>query len=211
MAVLDIEKLYANPDARIVLVHPGNKSRTVGLIETDFGFDISSLFESGENLMAGTLTRGANAVANTVGMDQMVIRNIRETIAQWRGSTKPVFPVTLTIISYNPSIRPLDIVKEFLAGVTYTTKNGLMFGAPNGYSVTKATGNFNPDTAITGTWTLQIGQWFRATSLILVNVSTQYSKEIARSTGQPLWAKVQLSFTPAYLPDEDHVRSWFIK
>lgn len=206
---LDLEKLYNSPTSRVTIVHPGNKKTTTGVIESDFGFDMTSMFDDKTQLNNGTISQGLNAVANTTGQfSQMVMTDLRQTLSQWLGSNKPIFPVPLTIVSYKPDIKPVDIVSELMAGCTAESPGALVLKAPNGYGATKF--SFNVGETLTGTWTIQLGQWFRATGLVLLGCSAVFSKETARSTKQPLMARVTLTFQPAILPTADTVRGWFI-
>lgn len=206
---LDIEKLYNSPASRVTIVHPGNKKTTLGVIENDFGFDVSSQWDDKSQSSQGVINQGLNAVANTTGQfSQMVMTDLRQTLSQWLGSSKPIFPVPLTIVSYKPDIKPVDIVAELMAGCAAESPGALVLKAPNGYGATKF--SFNVGETLTGTWTLQMGQWFRATGLVLLGCSAVFSKEIARSTQQPLMARVTLTFQPAILPTAETVRGWFI-
>jgi hypothetical protein len=209
-ALLDIAKLQANPNARVTIVHPGNTKTTIGLVEGDFGFGMSSNFSSEDQVGANPLTAGYNAIANTIGAGtQSVIANVRQTVSQWTGSVRPTFQIPLTVVQYDTSVKPLDMAKDFFSGVAFEYGAGGILQAPNGYKVTKLDSNFGAD-SFAGTWTIQMGKWFRATTLVLVDVQAQFSKEIVRSSGQPLWATFNLSFTPAKLPDQKEVASWFL-
>lgn len=209
-AMLDIAKLYSNPSATISIVHPGNQKTTVGLIEADFGFNISSVFNSEDQMNANPVGNVLNAAANTTGIGaQSVVANIRQTVSQWTGSTRPTFSVPITVIAYDPSIKPLDIASEFLSSVAFEFGPGGILKAPNGYGVRKLTTDFGVQ-SFDGTWSLRIGRWFRAIGLVLVDVSATFSKETAQAHNQPMVASINLTFSPAILPDKAMVKSWFI-
>lgn len=60
-----------------------------------------------------------------------------------------------------------------------------------------------------GTWSIQIGNWFRATHLVLDNVNFSGSKEVVTG-GVPLVVNVSASFTPVIQPSAKTVKGWFI-
>lgn len=209
-SMLDIAKLHANPNARVIILHPGNTKSTIAVTESDFGFSMSSQFTSEDQQGADPLSDTTNKISNTFGLGaQTIVANIRQTASQWTGSTRPTFSIPITVVAYDTSIKPLDISKEFLKGVAFEYGMAGVFKAPNGYGVTKLDAGFG-NSSFTGTWSLQIGQWFRATGLILLDATVQYSKEVLKTTKQPVWATINLTFQPCILPDKETVASWFL-
>lgn len=210
-ALLDIAKLYSNPAAVISIVHPGNIKTTVGLVESDFGFDISSVFNSEDQMANNPASNLLNAASNTTGIGaQSVVANIRQTVSQWTGSTRPTFQVPLSLVAYDPSIDIVGIASDLVAACAFEFGPGGILKAPGGYGVRKATADFGIN-SFDGTWTLQIGRWFRATGLVLVSCAPRFSKETHRGSGKPIFANLTLTFTPAILPDKNMVKGWFIQ
>lgn len=218
---LNIEELHRNPNNIILISHPGNRKRTKCLIEADFDFSMSSTYEDTISLFQsgklGELQQKlrkwadkAKRLNNVSGVEtQQVLGNIRESLAQWTGSTKPVFAIPVTVLSYDPSIKTIDTVVDFLAGVTTDSgDNDLTLKAPGGYAADLTSTNVRG--ALKGTWAIQVAQYFRATGLVLLSANPVFSKEISAATNQPIMSKCVLTFTTALLPTVAEVRGWFL-
>ena len=68
----------------------------------------------------------------------------------------------------------------------------------------------NISTQVYGTWTLKYSDWFIVPDLIITGVSSLVSKEAVKGTNEPLYARINVSFTTAYLPDARQIASWFL-
>ena len=208
---LELLKLRSNPNAKIILTLPEG-GFIEGFVEQDFNFAMGSTYSEGQEEIAGQAeaTNIANDVANTTGaFGQVLVRNIRQTVSNWTGPTKPTFDVPLTLISYDTSQNIMADVQKLFEGVA-ADENGLLLLAPGGYTASFFNEDFatNPK-AVVGTWTLKIGQWLVLPRLLLTTVSCQFSKEVTSFNNKPLYVRLQLSFTPAILPTKKQVGQYF--
>jgi hypothetical protein len=210
--------------------------RTIkGLVQEDFGFGMTSDFQtndSGDTPLAAEL-RAAN---KAVGAAQSVIKVIQQTLSNWNGSTRPTFTIPLTLVKYNQSIDIITTVKCLLDGVA-PEYSGLRMIAPYHYAIplgitqignqilatgqgvlgnsqgalnNTALATTNVLNGVQNTWAIQYSVWFRAFFLVLKTVTVQFSKQTAKGTNDPLYARVNLEFTPCFLPDASTVNGWFI-
>jgi len=219
-------------------VATGGRRTTTGLVEQDIDFDMKSVFndtDSSGNTHA--FQQGMQGVEQAFGGAQGVRRSIQQTFSQWDGSQRPIFVIPMTLVKYKENYDILDIVKHLFAGVAPTYTFGVLGGvlhAPYGYTARSLFGElahlglseadwvrgnavnspFTYSSAIKnirGTWAIRYSSWFYANFLVLHRVSASFSKETVKGTTSPLYAKVQLQFSPAALPDQDMVKSWFLK
>lgn len=63
---------------------------------------------------------------------------------------------------------------------------------------------------VKGTWTLKYSDWFLASDLIITHVSATISKETVKGTNEPLYARINVTFTTAYLPDARTIADYFL-
>jgi len=157
----------------------------------DFGalFDTSSLI----NRISSSIDKAAVS-ASLLSPDlseflrTLAPRNTFATAVQWTGSSKPVFPINLLFLKLrnreNIAQKVLSLYKT-----VYPTQSREFsvsdlkianIGAPLGYLPTA-------NNSARGTLALQIGQWFRATNLIMRSVDFTFSSEIS-TDGFPLYA-----------------------
>lgn len=205
------EQMLSNPNALINIVH-SEGFKLSSLIEQDFGFDSSAIYDSKDGNSGGSLQDIANLAANATSMgDQYVIKNLRETVSQWTGNNKPIFQIPMTIFAYKPEIDTTGILKNLLGLVGPRTTGGEfgVLSSPGGYGVEKLTKNFGTQ-SLDGVWSISIGRYFRATGLTLLSVGHNSSMAVVKSTGKPLYIKVNLTFQPAILPTADEIQSWFL-
>jgi len=78
-------------------------------------------------------------------------------------------------------------------------KAGEVYGPPLGYF---------PGFYGKGTFTVQIGDWFYGTSMVMENVSVTFSPEVTNKQ-QPIFAKVSIQFRPNFSPKFDEFIAWF--
>lgn len=85
-----------------------------------------------------------------------------------------------------------------------TPPGGYQFDAFNAVRDTAGLKNFK------GTWILEYSTWFRMDTLTLDSVAFSFSKELSKTTGLPLTAKISMSLTPAVQPTSDVVSGWIV-
>lgn len=109
-------------------------------------------------------------------------------------------------------------IKESEAGYTYKTETGKYFGtmtrnmfleAPLGYGLLSQ-GNTLVEPKPGTTYTIQVGKWFRASELVISNISgISFSKECVTG-GLPLLLEATVSFRPYQLPSYDTFKRYFL-
>lgn len=206
------EQMLNNPNAQINIVHSSGFKLTT-LIEQDFGFDTSAIYDSKDGYSSGAIQDMVNAAANaTENGSQYVMKNIRETVSQWTGTNKPIFQIPATIFAYKPEIDTTKVVRDLLGLVGTQKAFDDEFGvlkAPGGYGVEKLTSNFGTQ-SLDGVWSISIGRYFRATGLTLLSFGHNSSAAVVASTNKPLYVRMSLTFQPAILPTADELQSWFL-
>ncbi|QIG71452.1 hypothetical protein EVB32_340 [Rhizobium phage RHph_TM39] len=219
---LYVESLKKNGNATVMIAGPGRA--ITALVEADFGFDITSEFSDADSASLGeAASKFLNAATNPFGMTQRVVKSLQQTLSRWNGSSKPTFVIPITLITYNRNVNIFDDIKYLYGGVTPEYSFPLL-QAPYGYSskiVDISMDGWTPDVdanvgedsfrnSLRGTWSIQYANWFRASRLVLMSVSTVFSKETVKGTNKPLYAKVTLQFQPAILPTKKEVQGWFL-
>jgi hypothetical protein len=236
-----IEQLASNPNALVTLTVPryaqtayGLPTTIQGLIEADFGFDISSEYSQDDDGMSASL----RSITAALSKAQSIQKTVQQTLKYWNGSGCPVFTVPITLVKLQQNTDVISLAKILLGGVVPVYQD-IRSMAPYGYTtpatfsiqtISKALDSWSSTgslssvgsaimntvshqemiSSIQNTWTLQYAQWFCANSLVLQNVSFMASKENAKGTFDPYMVKLALTFTTAYTPDRDTVMSWFI-
>lgn len=158
----------------------------------------------------GNMVKG-EAVANQAGVDtgsaQHAMTGITETIARWTGAQKPTFSFNVMFVALDSKSDILTPIKMLIRGALPHQDSGSVLKgtmmAPYGYK-TGITGEdeSDPDEAedywsgngrLQGTWTVQVGKWFKAPKLVLNSVAVNFSQQCAPN-GKPLFAEAQLVF-----------------
>lgn len=138
---------------------------------------VSEFGGGGKLSTISNLARGAN-VSRAQDMSR----------STWGGSNKPVFSMELLFFCLDSQDTKQDVtakIKTLLRAVYPDVQNGL-FKPPMGYNST----NTN-----TGKFTIQIGQWFRGTKMVIENFSMTPSKEV-NINGKPISANGAITFSP---------------
>lgn len=187
----EYKKLLDNPNYRIII--SGLKGKPVtAVLQNEFavagGNDFTTAGEVARELpIAGKILAIKDkfaAAAKTTGRSTLTQL---ETRLVWNNSLKPNF--TVEMFFYQESIFDSDLIQDQylrLKSASLPTKQGKnFFRAPRRY---------NP-LAGTGTLSLQIGSWFRATKLLLINESFSFSKEVAPN-GRPLFIVGSITLEP---------------
>jgi hypothetical protein len=173
----------------------------------------------------GNMVKG-EAVANQAGVDtgdgQHAMTGITETIARWTGAQKPTFGFNVMFIALDAKSDIITPIKMLIRGALPHQDSGKVLKgtmmAPYGYK-TGITGEdeAEPDEAedywsnggrLQGTWTVQVGKWFKAPKLVLNSVSVNFSQQCAPN-GKPLFAEAQLVFETWRLPKADELERFF--
>lgn len=153
------------------------------------------------NIGKAAIESAANLAGKKVNLgSQIQLKTLNQTSLFWTGSQKPTFNLDLLFIA----LRRGDDVRtqvESLYQTVFPTlgKGGVFLRAPLGYNV-------NGRGEATGTFAVQLGQWFRATRQVMTNVTFTYSQEMIPLDGDPngaeptkfapLFARGSISFEP---------------
>lgn len=201
-----------NPALTVRISGPdGSGFSLKGLIESETSFTMSNQYTDGLEEAAGqaSATGIMNAAANVFGKSQSLIKNISQTISQWSGTSKPQLPVTITLINTSSKSDIVGKVKKLM--ILQAPSVGMMsISHPTDYSGELISGGLSSSSSVKvkGTWIVEIGRWLRVDRLILLDANAVFSKEITVD-GQPLYARVQLTFQPCILPDKDVIAGYF--
>ena len=105
----------------------------------------------------------------------------------------------MTLVRFSLSERP----------VTQVAKDLLKLLLPKGGALLKPPGDYNAGEG-TGTWTVQIGQYFKATQLVLTQGNAAFAP-VDVSDGTPLYANISLTFEPYMVPTEEDFAAYFLR
>lgn len=230
---LDIDRLKANENARVLLTYtPNYRSNPVtgegggtnelartweAYLAEDFTFtssvDYNSPFESLLDNISTVLAGLGTAMNQTFGFDfeQLQLKSLRNTSNVWTGTTRPNFDLDLVFVrtSLETGVNPLERVQNLFAMQFPQAQDGDDFlRAPGGYSAIKANEFGSSQYVANGVWTLRIGTWLLIPGLNLMGVSPAISS-ITTEDGQPLYATCSVSLSPYRLVSEAEVRRWF--
>ena len=134
-----------------------------------------------------------------------------QSILHWNSSERPTFQVSMHFVTWrNEHVgtkgvtrRATELASMPLPGISSAT-DGHTMTRPAGYNTSEN------DRGVQGTFTLEIGTWFRARKLVLQSANLNMSKE--RTTlGEPLYATVECELVPYRMVSYDEYLGWFLK
>lgn len=225
MPALDIETLRQTPQARTVLtLHtplPYPKKQWESWVQEDFQVGVSADFSApfedfledysrniGQAKVLGAMASDTNVPfadkLQSINIDSA--RTTQMVTYTWVASDRPSFNATLVFISASRSDVPQYEVVS-LAKLTQPRVEGVdTMQAPAGYRAggRRRGGTGAPD----GTFTLEIGNWFEASGLVLRDAQMVISPQ-RMSNSQPLYAEVAVTLEPYRLIDEREFESYF--
>ncbi|QJT70938.1 hypothetical protein GR7B_00140 [Vibrio phage vB_VcorM_GR7B] len=209
MAAFDLESLKEDPNKQVILT---NGSLTVtGYLEQDFEVGGSAVYDNPfEQFLddKSAKLQQAAAIGNQFGMTDMSsfqLKSRLNTISLWTGSERPTFNIPFTLVRKRATDQPVTAVTSQLTSYLYPiAESGLegLLSAPGGYATAEGG-------SATGTWTLKIGRWFRATGLILLNASFTHSKAVT-TDDSPLYATGTVSMQPYRMISASEFRNYFL-
>lgn len=217
--MLDIERALKDVNLRIILTHTpssgysgkNNNFSVVGINEQDFSLSAAGAYDHHDSDSTGNLQKKLNAVTSALGTGEFQLKNLRKTISEWCGNSKQPLNIPITVMNYDGSTNPINVGKNLLMLSSPHQKGG-------DYGVMEAPGGYSPQSLQTqfmtascqGTWSIQIGKWFRANNFLLTAVSVSHSREIIKSSGVPLFVRCNCTFTPYILPSSEIIESWYM-
>ncbi|WYW02716.1 PmgG-like head morphogenesis protein [Pseudomonas phage vB_PpuM-Peetri] len=219
-AGLDYNALMGSADHTIRLSHQLDLYQFKCIITAPFGINSSanyeSPFEQFFNDKSQKLTELTTATNIAFGTDfkTFQIKTLLNTVSTWNGTQRPTFPLQIAIVRYNESEEPVHLKSAKLQSYLYPRigegKNEKV-GVDSFLSAfLTPPGGYLPSgkTEAQGTWTLEIGQWFRATNLILVDANFEFSQAITVD-GTPLYATGSLTVQPYRLVSDQEFLAYF--
>jgi hypothetical protein len=203
---LEWERLWGNPNAKVTLAGPVGTFE--GFRQQEFSIggqaEYSNPFAASmqdKGLMAGAIASTvSNATGGLVDLPIVTLRNKEQTRHHWTNSQRPSIPVNLTLVRFSLKAPSVSQVSAQILSCLYPKGGGGLLNPPGGYDA-KSGG---------GTWTVQIGTYFRAPLLLLINGQASFSPTSVQD-GSPLYANLSLTFEPYMIIDEGEFKGYFLK
>lgn len=208
MPTLDFTALKGNANAKVILAHPTGGT-FVGYRQEDFTLSLQAQygakFENAMQEQSSTLNTGISALNNWSGglfnIPNVNLTNQAQTLYEWNASQRPPIPIQLTIVRHSLSETPVtQVAKNLLKHLLPRKGVGDLLKAPGEYNAGMGT----------GMWTVQVGQYFKATQLVLTQGNAAFAP-VDVSDGTPLYANLSLTFEPYKLPTEDEFEQYFLR
>ncbi|HEC63781.1 MAG TPA: hypothetical protein ENI23_00640 [bacterium] len=211
----EIDRLQNNVNAKITisgLPRPKGAPATVtGFVQDNITIggknDYNKPGAGGAQQKLSQVASSVASVANIFGanMGQFQIMHLSQTVNAWVGSGKPQFQIPMLFLATKES----DDVRVSVARImdaTYPTRSSIVtLRAPLGYAV-------NPRTAaaLRGTLAVRVGNYFRATRMLIIEQSFKLSKEPIRS-GAPLYAEGSITIEPYRLLTAAEIKAFIFQ
>lgn len=222
MAVgLDYSALMNSPDHTIRLSHQAEAYQFKCIVTAPFGISSSanfdSPFEQFFNDKSQKLTELTTATNIAFGTDfkTFQIKTLLNTVSTWNGTQRPTFPIQIAVVRYTEREEPVHTkvakLKSYLYPRVGEGKNEKVGIDSFLSSFLTPPGGYLPQgkSEAQGTWTLEIGKWFRATNLILVDCSVEFS-QTPTIDGSPLYATGSLIVQPYRLVSDKEFLAYFL-
>ena len=200
--VLDFEKLIENPNAQVYVAT--NRWGVRGIYTNDIqiraGNNWDSRVQTGAASTVNTIQKAGQdfqgIINQQTSLDLDVVPrgvsfgNLQQSSKQWVGAETPVFNIDMVFIALRGGDDVVTKVHQlyetcFPGGQTSIAT----ISPPLDYTVGDKGGSAS------GTITVQLGRWFRATQQIMQSVNFTFSKETTPDGG-PLYARGSIEFTP---------------
>ena len=157
--------------------------------------------------IAGQALAIKDKVGGVVKLTGRSVTSQFETRLAWSNSLKPNFTLEMTF--YNDSATATDdVLAQYLRikSAVLPTAQGKFFKAPLGYKIGSAQGQtLQP----TGTISVEVGEYFRATKMVMIAESFTFSKEV-NILGQPLFATGSVTLEPFKAITYEEFQDYFI-
>ena len=152
-----------------------------------------------------TIIGGEVELADTVRERLESARTRENTTYTWSNSDRPSFSVPLTFISVGDNDRPQDLAMSLGAltqpGIRGNGTNPTL-QPPAGYRASLQDGT-------RGTFDLELGNWFKASELVLVDAPVTLSAQ-RMENNQPLYATVDVTLEPYRTISEEELLGYFM-
>jgi hypothetical protein len=216
---VELALMQSLPQAMIVLSGLGNASSSTntpknagGPLRAIVGFVTSNITIGGANCFQSpfdtALLSALTLVANG-GMTLLTQAGVLDKISQirlstqgmttqvWLKSETPIFRATMVFLAIKETDDVRTPVRRILRSVypNFSADSALM-KAPLGY-----------DGGGNGTFTVKIGAWFQANSMVMRSANFSFSKEVLAS-GAPLYAEGNIEFMPWQMVSGDDIAGY---
>lgn len=210
--------------AQVFISYLGSKkfgnggSRVQGIMTGDFSIGSGAAWNTPLNSTAlesisATLNIGKDAfqaAANKLGYSvdlgsQIQLKSLNQTVNFWTGSERPQFTVELMFISLVRGFDVRDHVLNLFKAVMPNQGKAISVLGSNIDVLLNAPLGYNPLTGA-GTFSVQLGTWFRARNQVMKSVNFTFSQEMVPLNGDagfvnatkfaPLYAKGSITFEP---------------
>ncbi|QJT71154.1 hypothetical protein GR11A_00117 [Vibrio phage vB_VcorM_GR11A] len=212
MANFDIEHLRDGKHKQVILAHSSGFTVT-GFLEEDFDpaggaqVEYSNPFEDyltdkSEKLNQGTAVFNSLFGAN---IEQTQLKSRLNSISLWTGTSRPTFDIPITLIRHRTADQPITAITSELQSYLFPIADGGLestLAAPGGYKIIEGG-------KASGTWTLSIGNWFRATGLILRAAPFPHSQVITVDD-TPMFAKGRVTLEPYRMISSAEFRQYIL-
>ena len=200
-----INQLMADEKNKIWIKGGDGTEKIVGFIDGPTTLGANSTWGDG---MVGA--DGMNAMTDTanIGLNSMgesAIKSIYSTIQTWQSSSFNAMAFNIIVVANKTGENPLDQANKVWDYVLPSNLAGGIVLAPGGYTTsgTAAYGSQNGAVSIT------IGNWFNSVNSWLVSSATvEVSKQRIKSSGFPLYVKIDIVLNPARMFHADEVKGW---
>lgn len=194
---LDLDKLYENPQARIIISY-GGKGLFTGVMKNDLTIAVASsyasLFKTQQMDQASELI-SKMSMLTPENIPNVSLKAPNLTSLIWQGVENPVFTVPLTLLCWRENQNILSEIKKLYSAVIPEKQKILGFNylsAPLGYSANSGLLDSTPLNTIT----IAIGNWFLAPKMVMTNVSFDLARIASGKEGKPLYADGAITFKP---------------
>jgi len=203
----DLDALALIPDATVKLTHQDTGKLFKSFISEDLSLSASATYSSPfEDYLAqkqDSLSKLTSAISLAGWqLPKVPMKVIGNSAMNWQSSERPTFSVPMTFITTDDQSNTQQKATA-LASYCYPRSSGKelsdFINPPGGFMIT--------DSGATGLWVLEIGDWFRATDLILTASPPTFSKE--RTPYGPVWATVACQLAPFLAPTEEVFLGYF--
>jgi len=157
--------------------------------------------------IAGAALTVKDKAASLVKIAGRSVTSQFETRLAWSNSLKPNFTIEMTFYQDDANAND-SILSQYkrIKSAVLPTAQGKFYKAPLGYKIGNLKGqSLRPS----GTLSIQIGEWFRATNVVMVSENFTFSKEV-NINGQPLFATGSITLEPFKAVTYKEYQDYFI-
>lgn len=216
---LFLTKMLSNPNYATKIILPGQRGVVQGFCEGPFSFSASTNWKAiadvsqiEDQFAAGyaILSAGTGLTGDQNTRPQMSFKQVRGTELRYGGTNMPTFQIKLILPSYDPNAKQsaTDSVRLLMQCVMPSyegTVIGPQLAAPLGYAVSFSSDQQN-DVAV-GTCEIVRGKFFRATGMLIKQVSVSFSQE-CMTDGKPLYVEANIEFHSWRMSNYEEAMSW---